>query len=694
MKKIVVILLSIFMINSIVAMNNYEVFASSVSISMSVSSRSVTVGETITVTVTAPGMTSFASNVTFDSSIFQFVGGTDVNGSGGTVTGVPTPPVNSFSFKLKAISAGTSSIVTSKSVASDDSLIPFTVNAASASVTVSNQSSGGSSGGNNSSGQSSGASEPTESSNSYLSSLEASSGILSPTFSKDVFEYVLYVEKGITEVELSAVAENDKAEVSGSGKFYIGEDTSVKTVTVTAEDGSVSEYSLTYKVLEENQLLVNGEEYTLNSEQDPDVVPKGFEKDVSYYNDKEIPVFVSKDGEIILALMTNSEGIQSLYVFDVVEHVFEPAQTVIIDDVLYLVVGSNLDMIYSATGESGFILRDPTTDIFTPISNVAQNENNENKLEFASLIGTLFGGIYASAETVDSGETTDTPQTDANEGIMLINNGDEDNSVPVDDVAAPYSEILIDTIPYTVETADQYGLLPDGFEQATAMYGEDEITVYKSHDGLLSIVIVMDTKGNASLFMLDEEMQEIQPVSTTDVNGKKYIVISSGLQKLYEDNNESGFVIYDPAEEEIVDVPSNQNVTSASLGLLDYSTMIFVLFAIIIILLVVTIVLQIYNIKLKKRILNNIDSTDEDDVFIDIDVLPENDEEFTVNPSLDDSMESLSVDTIAEKVQVEDFEIEKKELEESISNINTAHMDSESEKPREISRKELNKIDE
>ena len=75
------------------------------------------------------------------------------------------------------------------------------------------------------------------SANANLSFLSTSSGKLDPAFDSTITNYTVCVGYNVQEILLKATASDPKATVSGIGTFKLLADTTVLTVTVTAEDG-------------------------------------------------------------------------------------------------------------------------------------------------------------------------------------------------------------------------------------------------------------------------------------------------------------------------------------------------------------------------------------------------------------------------------------------------------------------------
>ncbi len=83
-----------------------------------------------------------------------------------------------------------------------------------------------------------------KSKNNNLQSLEVVGRNIEPVFEKNVIEYYLIVELDVEELEIIAVAEDEKASVEITGNTGLVEGENVITITVTAENGSKKEYKI------------------------------------------------------------------------------------------------------------------------------------------------------------------------------------------------------------------------------------------------------------------------------------------------------------------------------------------------------------------------------------------------------------------------------------------------------------------
>lgn len=186
-----------------------------------------------------------------------------------------------------------------------------------------------------------------KSSNNYLSSITLNAGNLSPEFYRETFEYTVEnLPEDITELEINATAEDERAHISGLGVVSLNPGENRIQIEVTAENENVREYvlivnrkqdlvesDLRLTTLEISQINKNGEFSTLEIPFDKET----FEYDVEVDNDivdldvnptverKGIIVETTgeknlKDGENIVSITLtaqNDENIQTNYVVKV-----------------------------------------------------------------------------------------------------------------------------------------------------------------------------------------------------------------------------------------------------------------------------------------------------------------------------------------------------------------------------------------
>ena len=209
--------------------------------------------------------------------------------------------------------------------------------------------------------------KPEESNNKALASLSVEDGLsLTPEFSSDVTEYSLTVGSDINSIDISAVAEDDNAEVeiTGNDNLLMGENTI--EIRVTAEDGTVRTYTINVTKGETSTEAVNGiglseltiegytlspnfssdvYEYTLNIA-DPSVTSLNINAN-SDIEDATIEI-VGNDalvlGENIITILVKAEGedgIVETITYQIIVNITEKKQIIagIDDDDLFLYGG-------------------------------------------------------------------------------------------------------------------------------------------------------------------------------------------------------------------------------------------------------------------------------------------------------------------------------------------------------------------
>ena len=296
-----------------------KAFATSAKVSLS-GGGTVEKGESLTITLKYSGATfgSATARVTYDSSILEYssCSGAEANGGGGTVilTMANGSGVESLSCKLKfkAKKAGSTSVSVSTTDVYNIDLEELSASSASTTVTVKSTA-------------------DKASTNADLSAMRVSSGTLSPSFSPSVTSYKVKVPNSVTTCTISADKADSKSSVSvtGSPDLKVGEN--VRKVTVTAESGKTKTYTITItrEAAEggasgggqggdnsntqppENQPIeteIGGTAYIVCEDFEKVEIPETFHEDAAAYNDKQIPVIRSTEGNLVLALLKPAES--------------------------------------------------------------------------------------------------------------------------------------------------------------------------------------------------------------------------------------------------------------------------------------------------------------------------------------------------------------------------------------------------
>ena len=323
LKTVTVALLAVILIASGFITDAENAFASSAKVSLS-GGGTVEKGDSLTITLKYSGATfgSATARVTYDSSILEYSSssGAEANGGGGTViltmaNGSGTESL-SCKLKFKAAKAGSTTVSVSTTDVYNIDMEELTAGSASTTVTVKSTA-------------------DKASTNADLSAMAVSSGTLSPAFSPSVTSYKVKVPNSVTVCTISADKADSKSSISvtGSPNLKVGEN--VRKVTVTAESGKTKTYTITItreaaeggtsgsgqsgetsgsqtaSQTQENQPIeteIGGVTYIVCEDFENVEIPETFHEDAAAYNDKQIPVIRSAEGNLVLALLKPAES--------------------------------------------------------------------------------------------------------------------------------------------------------------------------------------------------------------------------------------------------------------------------------------------------------------------------------------------------------------------------------------------------
>lgn len=164
-------------------------------------------------------------------------------------------------------------------------------------------------------------------------------GTLTPAFNKNTTTYTLKVPYNTHSVSLTGNKEDPKATTKVGGAWASNADKWTRTITVTAENGTTKVYTfnivreakpntpppppvssdpvVSEPEIDENlQVIVDDKTYYINTVLSDNNKPSGFTASISTYNGVEIPVFVSADEKMKVALLTNGEKEDSLFIYN------------------------------------------------------------------------------------------------------------------------------------------------------------------------------------------------------------------------------------------------------------------------------------------------------------------------------------------------------------------------------------------
>lgn len=313
---------------------------------VSISSASANVGDEVTITITASSDVKIELcdlKINYDSSILQYVKGFDTGGGG---TGrLISPSATSFEIVFKAINPGTATISVDKSTSYTSSADEDYMSLTTSSGTVT-------------------AKAPASySSDNTLKSLEISPGTLSPAFSPDRTTYNATVDADVTELVVSAAANDSAAKISISGR-RMDPGSNTTTITVTAEDGSVKKYIIYTTRLEDGQeatteaeskteevtetpsqtvnddgtVTIDGKKYSVVQDYSGITIPDGYQEIDYDYNGQKINAIKGLKTGLILMYLESEDGKGGFYIYDETAKTFSPYNTVAEPEITYVVL--------------------------------------------------------------------------------------------------------------------------------------------------------------------------------------------------------------------------------------------------------------------------------------------------------------------------------------------------------------------
>lgn len=320
--------LTILLVPILFIFSNLKVNAETASLSMSVSSQNVNVGDTVTVSIKgSAGGRDTLSTVTlnYNSSVLKYVSDTELVTNEGSDK--LTYSTSNVSITFEAIGPGNANLSASGSdgveLANPDATYEV-LSGASASVTV--------------------AAPRQYSADNSLKSLSISPGTLSPSFSQSNTNYTATVPSGTTKLVVTATPSHNAAKVtsvSGADSLSVGRN-DVKVV-VQAEDGSTATYTIAVTresgpavptvtptpsltptpsptpvpELPPIEVDIGGKKLLINSGFEESSMPEAFSKDTMEYDNQEISIATSNNGDLILFYLTDANDENGeFYIYD------------------------------------------------------------------------------------------------------------------------------------------------------------------------------------------------------------------------------------------------------------------------------------------------------------------------------------------------------------------------------------------
>lgn len=191
------------------------------------------------------------------------------------------------------------------------------------------------------------------SSDNTLKSLQISPGTLSPAFSPDRTTYNATVDADVTELVVSAAANDSAAKISISGR-RMDPGSNTTTITVTAEDDSVKKYIIYTTKLVDGQeattedasqavnndgtVTIDGRKYSVVKDYSGITIPDGYQEIDYDYNGQKINAVKGIKTGLILMYLESEDGKGGFYIYDETAKTFSPYNTVAEPEITYVVL--------------------------------------------------------------------------------------------------------------------------------------------------------------------------------------------------------------------------------------------------------------------------------------------------------------------------------------------------------------------
>lgn len=335
--------------------------------SVSVSGTSGNVGSTVSVTVTIKcsegPIGSAEATVSYDPSALQYVSSSSGSyGSAGSVTyaswGDGSTSSLSFSIKFKILKEGSHkvSVTSADGYTYDEQQLSLSSGSATVTGKVVESNETPANPGSNGNQNNPTPEQPSKSNNNKLNSLKVYPGSLSPAFSAGTKQYTVKVGEDVTEVTISAVAQDSKANVSVSGGKNLQVGSNQAKVVVTAENGGVRSYNITIvrgentqepddekndeKVDETPQEItatIDGTKYVVNEVFAEEEIPAGFTRKNVSYSGKDCAAVSHEKGKLTLMNLTDENGKSEFFIYDSEKQRFYPFLQMQISEVRYII---------------------------------------------------------------------------------------------------------------------------------------------------------------------------------------------------------------------------------------------------------------------------------------------------------------------------------------------------------------------
>ncbi|MDD3172273.1 MAG: cadherin-like beta sandwich domain-containing protein [Herbinix sp.] len=313
--------------------------AASAKVDLTSDNTEVTVGDTIHAYIKINSGTTFGAfeaNLTYDDSILEYEGGAAVITGGNGFLKISDMDIaevttsRKYALEFKTLKVGECKLSFSDLMVYDESGNEMPVSSDELAIKVN--------------------AKETASADANLKSLITSPTDITPTFDKNILEYSVNVGNETEKLIITAIPEDNKANVSILGNDFLKEGENKIIITVLAESGDVIEYTInvfreyspenvsgsdnvtvtpaaaqgSFEIVQSNgvKYAVFSGNYKLIEPGNEVVIPEGYNKTVVTITGISITAFVPNndtESEFILIYAANSSGEEGFYQYDRIE---------------------------------------------------------------------------------------------------------------------------------------------------------------------------------------------------------------------------------------------------------------------------------------------------------------------------------------------------------------------------------------
>lgn len=262
-------------------------------------------GNSVTFTVTMSSNVNIGSwqvDLDYDASFLKLTSSTAEAGGTYMVNSCNGTKSKSYTFTFKTLKTGTTKVgVSSYSIFAFDDMSMMTMKTSSKSIRIMTQEE----------------LEATYSSDATLKTLSIDGVELTPAFDKNVLEYSVEVENAITSVHVNAEKNDKNASVAGVGDYPLEEGANSIPITVTAQKGNQTVYTIVVnrKELEPIEINFNNKTYRLVRKPAELIQNNIYIASTTIYNEIEIPSLFNESLNITLVGLKDSENNVNMYIY-------------------------------------------------------------------------------------------------------------------------------------------------------------------------------------------------------------------------------------------------------------------------------------------------------------------------------------------------------------------------------------------